>query len=227
MVAHELNNPLTTVTSLIQTVIEDIKRRDGINLFDQELIDDLEFADKELVRARSVVTSLLGLSRQTQTYSEAVNINLVIKDALRITVNQYKHHDLDIVASYASDIPDISGNFANLGHVVLNIIQNAIQAVIDIRGTIFLATRFDNDTGDVVFSCKDTGPGVPEAFRQDIFKPFFTTKDVGKGTGLGLYICHEIIQRHGGTLALIDKDEPGAEFEVRLPVRPECKKTTT
>ncbi len=217
-VAHELNNPLTTATSLIQTVLEDIEQGEKDNLFHGDLIEDLEFADKELVRARSIVTSLLGLSRQTQTYSEAVNINSVIKDALRIIVNQYKHHDLDIVKNFAPDLPEIQGNFANLGQVVLNIIQNAIQAVIDIQGTIFLTTGFDNDSGEIVFSCKDNGPGVPEAFRQDIFKPFFTTKEVGKGTGLGLYICHEIIQRHGGTLALIDKNTTGAEFEVRLPV---------
>jgi two-component system NtrC family sensor kinase len=164
------------------------------------------------------VTSLLGLSRQTQTYTEAVNINAVIKDALRIMNNQYKYHDLDIVENYAANLPEIRGNFANLGHVVLNIIQNAIQSVMDTQGTIFLTTWYNNDAGQVVFSCKDTGPGVPEAFRQDIFKPFFTTKEVGKGTGLGLYICHEIIQRHGGTLALIDTDAIGAEFEVRLSI---------
>ncbi len=225
-VAHELNNPLTTVTSSIQTVLEDIEHGDRNIPLDEDLIDDLKFADKELGRARSIVTSLLGLSRQTQTYSEAVNINSVIKDALRIMHNQYKYHDLDIVESYATDLPEIHGNFANLGQVALNIIQNAIQAVIDIRGTIFLTTRLDNDTGEIVFTCKDTGPGVPEAFRQDIYKPFFTTKDVGKGTGLGLYICHEIILRHGGTLALIDTDVTGAEFEVRLPVRTELKETT-
>ncbi|MBW1695023.1 MAG: GAF domain-containing protein [Deltaproteobacteria bacterium] len=225
-VAHELNNPLTTVTSSIQTVLEDIEHGDRNIPLDEDLIDDLKFADKELGRARSIVTSLLGLSRQTQTYSEAVNINSVIKDALRIMHNQYKYHDLDIVESYATDLPEIHGNFANLGQVALNIIQNAIQAVIDIRGTIFLTTRLDNDTGEIVFTCKDTGPGVPEAFRQDIYKPFFTTKDVGKGTGLGLYICHEIILRHSGTLALIDTDVTGAEFEVRLPVRAEFKETT-
>lgn len=226
-VAHELNNPLTTVTSLMQTVLEDIEHGDRNIPLDDDLIDDLKFADKELGRARSIVTSMLGLSRQTQTYSEAVNINSVIQDALRIMHNQYKYHDLDIVASYAPDLPEIYGNFANLGQVVLNIIQNAIQAVIDIQGTIFLTTRLDNDTDEIVFTCKDTGPGVPETFRQDIYKPFFTTKEVGKGTGLGLYICHEIIHRHSGTLELIDTDVTGAEFEVRLPVRVEFKETTT
>jgi len=131
--------------------------------------------------------------------------------------NQYKHCNLNIVETYVWDLPDIKGNFANLGQVALNVIQNAIQAVVETKGTISLSTHFDAATGQVVFLCKDTGPGIPEAVRQDIFKPFFTTKAVGKGTGLGLYICHEIVVKHGGTLKLVDADGPGAAFEIRLP----------
>ncbi|MGD9277306.1 MAG: ATP-binding protein [Desulfobacterales bacterium] len=217
-VAHELNNPLTTVTSLVQATIEDIEQWDQQSSFDPDLIEDLKFADKELGRAKSIVASLLGLSRQTQTYSEAVSINSVVKDALRIMHNQYKHHGLEIVENYDRNLPDIRGNFANLGQVALNIIQNAIQSVIHNQGVIYLDTWFDPDKSRVVFSCKDTGPGVPESIRQDIFKPFFTTKEVGKGTGLGLYICHEIVRKHGGTLKLRNNDGPGAVFEVALPI---------
>jgi two-component system NtrC family sensor kinase len=217
-VAHELNNPLTTVTSLVQATIEDIEQWDEQQPFDSDLIDDLKFADKELGRAKSIVASLLGLSRQTQTYSEAVSINSVVKDASRIMHNQYKHHGLEIVENYDRDLPDIQGNFANLGHMALNIIQNAIQSIIHNKGVIYLDTWFDSDERQVVFSCKDTGPGIPESIRQDIFKPFFTTKEVGRGTGLGLYICHEIVRKHGGTLKLRDSDGPGAVFEVTLPI---------
>ena len=216
-VAHELNNPLTTVTSLVQAAIEDIEQLDSENSLDADMIDDLKFADKELDRARSIVSSLLGLSRQTQTYSEAVDINSVVKDALRILHNQYKHYELNIVETYSKDLPDIRGNFANLGQVALNIIQNAILAVVDMKGTIFLSTHFDVNARQVVFLCKDTGPGIPVNIREDIFKPFFTTKAVGKGTGLGLYICHEIIVKHGGTLKHQKSNETGAVFEVRLP----------
>jgi two-component system NtrC family sensor kinase len=217
-VAHELNNPLTTVTSLVQATIEDIEQWDKQQPFDPDLIDDLKFADKELGRAKSIVASLLGLSRQTQTYSERVSINSVVKDALRIMHNQYKHHDIEIVEKYDRDLPDIQGNFANLGQVALNIIKNAIQSVIDIKGVIYIDTWFDFNKSQVVFSCKDTGSGIPESIRQDIFKPFFTTKEVGRGTGLGLYICHEIVRKHGGAIKLRDIDGPGAVFEVKLPI---------
>lgn len=216
--AHELNNPLASVTSLIQSTIEDLAEWDKNTSLDEDLIDDLKFADKELGRARSIVSSLLGLSRQTQTYSEAVNLNLVIEDALRILYNQYKHSDLNLIKNYADDLPDIQGNFANLGQVALNIINNAIQAVDEKQGSIYLRTGYNNDTNQVFFECKDTGNGVSESIRQDIFKPFFTTKEVGKGTGLGLYICHEIVQKHGGTITLENTDGQGARFVVRLPV---------
>jgi two-component system NtrC family sensor kinase len=216
-VAHELNNPLASVTSLIQTTIEDLDQWGEETVPDEDMIDDLKFAEGELARAKSIVASLLGLSRQTQTYSETVDLNLVIQDALRVLHNQYKYHHIDFVENYVQDLPDIQGNFANLGQVAVNIIKNAIQAIADQQGTIMLATRYDKDTGEVVFTCKDTGPGIPELLRQDIFKPFFTTKDVGLGTGLGLYICHEIIKKHGGTLTLESTAEQGAQFEVRLP----------
>ncbi len=217
-VAHELNNPLASVTSLIQTTLEDLERWDMKTQPGEDIIDDLRFANKDLARAKSIVKSLLDLSRQTHTYSEPVNFNLVIKDALRVLYNQYKYHDLVIVENYYQDLPYIQGNFANLGQVAINIIKNAFQSLSGKGGKIFLTTRFENNTGQVVFECLDTGPGIPESIRQDIFKPFFTTKEVGKGTGLGLYICHEIIQRHGGTLSLEKADGMGARFVVRLPV---------
>ena len=101
--------------------------------------------------------------------------------------------------------------------MVINIIKNAIQAVVDRKGRICLTTSFDNNTRQVVFECQDNGSGIPSSVRQDIFKPFFTTKEVGKGTGLGLYICHEIVKKHDGTITLEKSDEQGAKFVVRLP----------
>ncbi len=216
-VAHELNNPLASVKSLVQTTIEDLTELSRHVALDRELIDDLYFADKELERAREIVKSLLGLSRQTQTYTEAVDFNAVVKDALRVLHNQHKNLCIDIVEDYRASLPRIKGNFANLGQVVLNIVQNAIQAVKGESGTIYLSTAHDSGRQQVIFTCRDSGSGVPEEIRSDIFKPFFTTKEVGRGTGLGLYICHEIIQKHRGSLTLEKGDGRGACFTVALP----------
>jgi signal transduction histidine kinase len=215
-VAHELNNPLASVTGLIQSTIEDLKRLETRVPLEPELIDDLVFADRELARAKGIVGSLLGLSRQTETYTEAVDVNVVVQDALRVLYNQYKYRNLDITERYGKNLPHIRGNFSNLGQVALNLIKNAVQAVAPGKGRITLTTRFEKKTGQVVFECRDTGPGVPEAIRQDIFKPFFTTKEVGQGTGLGLYISHEIVRKHGGSLSLEKEIPSGACFVVRL-----------
>jgi len=218
-VAHELNNPLTSVTSLLQSIGEELSQWDRDRPLDADLLDDLHFADKELARAKSIVASLLGLSRQTQTYEEAVDMTSVVQDALRVLHNQYKHRQLRIEADLEPQLPKLQGNFANLGQVALNIIKNAIQALADRGGQVCLCTWHDVAGRQVVFQCRDNGSGIEAAIRQDVFKPFFTTKPVGRGTGLGLYICHQIVQRHGGTIALAAAEPHGTEVTVRLPVR--------
>lgn len=222
-VAHELNNPLTSVTSLLQSVLEELQEWQDGQLPDEDLIDDLHFADKELGRAKSIVASLLGLARQTQTYEEAVEMNLVIKDALQILHNQYKYTRVELVQHLKKDLPAIQGNFANLGQVVLNVIQNAFQAVSEGTGRIVLTTDYDPGGRCVVFRCRDNGPGIGQAIRQDVFKPFFTTKPVGQGTGLGLYICHEIITKHGGTIAIDPTISEGTQITICLPDREKSK----
>ncbi|MFZ3044273.1 MAG: ATP-binding protein, partial [Desulfatirhabdiaceae bacterium] len=196
--AHELNNPIAGAASLIQSTIEDMTAPDWHHDPDDDIIPDLEFAMDELGKAKSIVASLLGLSRQTETVSESVDLNRVIQDALRVLHNQVKTSRIRFIETYAEDLPIIRGNFASLGQVVLNIIQNAIQSVDRNSGVIEVVSRVDNEVKQIIFECADNGPGVPEHLRQDVFKPFFTTKEVGKGTGLGLYICHEIVSRHGG-----------------------------
>lgn len=218
--AHELNNPLTSVKSLLQSTLEDLADWDGHHAPDSDLIEDLQFADRELSRARDIVASLLGLSRQTQTYAESVDLTTVVRHALRILFNPTKEGGIRIAENLDPNLPRIQGNFANLGQVVLNIVKNALQAV-DGKGTVALSTHHDRSAAQVVFTCVDSGPGIDPDIRQDIFKPFFTTKAVGEGTGLGLYICHEIISRHGGRLLLTDARE--TTFEIRLPVAaPAC-----
>jgi two-component system NtrC family sensor kinase len=219
-VAHELNNPLTSVTSLLQSVQEELHRTTAGPPADPELMDDLQFADKELARARGIVASLLGLSRQTQTYEEAVDLNLVVRDTLRVLSNPCKHAAVRVVEDLADPLPAVRGNFANLGQVVLNIIQNAIQAFVPPGGCIELTTRLDAERREVVFCCRDNDPGIDPAIRQHVFKPFFTTKPVGQGTGLGLYICHQIVQKHGGAISLTPAEPRGTLVTVRLPLNP-------
>jgi len=225
-VAHELNNPLASVSSLVQSAVETIEDEFSQQATvsnqtvegKEELVEDLKFSLKELNRAKDIVASLLSISRQTQEYTELVLLSDVSKDALRILFNQYKGTGIQIVEDYAANLPKIKGNFANLGQVCLNILTNAIQVVCKESGKIIVRTEFDESSNRVVFECKDNGPGISEEVMKDIFKPFFTTKEVGKGTGLGLYISYEIVRRHNGEVLARNNPDGGALFHVELPV---------
>ena len=218
--AHELNNPLASSSSLVQTSIEaigqwkDVKDRDR-----DELIEDLQFSLKELDRAANIVKSLLGLSRQTQTYVEQVNINILIDDALRVLRNRYKGSEIIIERDLEEDLPEIEGNFANLGQVAINIINNAIQALPDGKGKVTLVTRYEEDKDIIRIECHDTGKGMSPEDVRDAFKPFFTTKKPGEGTGLGLYISHEIIKKHDGNIAIQSDRGVGTILSVELPCK--------
>lgn len=217
-VAHELNNPLASSTSLIQSTVEDLEKWKRDSPPDQNLIEDMKFALKELERARDIVASLLGLSRQSQSRFEKMNMNDAARDALKILKNRLKQGDIKVYESYDESLPEIKGNFAGIGQVFLNIISNAFQAVEGKNGRIDIETYCDRDRKAAVFECKDNGPGIPGEIRMDIFKPFFTTKDVGKGTGLGLFLCHEIVEKHGGSIEFENRKDGGAKFSVKIPV---------
>ena len=217
--AHELNNPLSSASSLIQTSVESMEKLDKKGDDENEIIDDLEFSLKELKRTKDIVKSLLDLSRQTQTYVEPVNINVVIDDALRVLYNQYKHLNVNIEKDYDETLPEIKGNFANLGQVFINIIKNAIQALPEGKGKISLTTRYKRELDSVSAQCHDTGKGISPETIKDIFKPFFTTKEIGEGTGLGLYISHEIIKRHGGDIYIRSEAGKGSVFTITLPCK--------
>jgi two-component system, NtrC family, sensor kinase len=218
-VAHELNNPLTSVTSLLQSTMEDLQHWNPAQPPHNEWIDDLRFADRELARAKSIVGSLLGLARQTQTYAESVDINGVILDALRLLHNQSNYATVKIEQDLEVGLPGIHGNFSQLGQVAMNLLKNAIDAVSGkADGLIVVRSRYLAGTHEILFACEDNGCGIPETIRKDVFKPFFTTKPVGQGTGLGLYICHGIVQKHGGTIQLEPTRPCGTLVTVKLPL---------
>ena len=218
-IAHELNNPLASTSSLIQTNIEVLNEKKDRTEGDIELVHDLEFSLKELKRAENIIKSVLGLSRQTQVYVENVDINANIEDALRVLYNQYKHTGITIEKDFDENLPRINGNFANLGQVFMNIIKNAVQAIPNGNGTVSLKTRYIRDTNTVRIECRDSGTGIPDELIKDIFKPFFTTKAVGSGSGLGLYISHEIIKKHEGLISVSSKPGQGTTVTIDLPVK--------
>ncbi|MDP3096721.1 MAG: ATP-binding protein [Syntrophales bacterium] len=216
--AHELNNPIAGAMSLVETSVETIAGWEMQADKRDEILEDLRFSIGELRRSAAIIRSLLDLSRQTQTYVEAVDMNRAVDDALRVLHNQYKNLPVEIVKAYDDALPAVEGNFANLGQVLINIIRNALQALPEGKGRITLTTR--RPSADIVaVECRDTGVGIPAVSLKDIFKPFFTTKAVGRGTGLGLYLSHEIIRRHGGQIRVASEKGRGTVVTVELPCK--------
>ncbi|PIP08811.1 MAG: hypothetical protein COX51_02360, partial [Syntrophobacteraceae bacterium CG23_combo_of_CG06-09_8_20_14_all_50_8] len=144
--AHELNNPLASASSLIQSSLETISKAEKTG---DDVADDLKFSLKELRRMRDIVKSLLDLSRQTQVYVEPVPVNVAIDDALRILYNQYKYLRVEIEKNYDENLPVVEGNFANLGQVFINVIKNALQALPNGVGRIILTTSYDSGKDSV------------------------------------------------------------------------------
>ncbi len=218
-IAHELNSPLASASSFIQTDIELIEEQREKRPLDQEILQDLTYALKELNRTKEIVRSVLDLSRQRQTYEEDVDMNAVLEDALRVLHNTYKSMEVVIEKNYDLQIPVIKGNFSNLGQVLINVVKNALQALPGGKGRIFLSTSYNRDADRVVVECRDEGGGIDPSVVRDIFKPFFTTKDVGKGSGLGLYVSYEIIKKHNGDIRVSSEIAKGTTVTIELPCR--------
>ena len=216
--AHELNNPIAGAMSLVETSAEVIAGWNGEMKNRDEVLDDLRFSLGELKRAGTIIRSLLDLSRQTQTYLEAVDMNRAVDDALRVLHNQFKQMSVEIIKEFG-EVPEVEGNFANLGQVLINVIRNALQALPEGKGRITLSTCHRPASNTVVVACQDSGTGIPAAVLKDVFKPFFTTKKVGQGTGLGLYISHEIVRRHGGQISVESQDGRGALVTIEIPCK--------
>ncbi len=208
-IAHELNNPIAGVMSTLEYYIEHLEGQ-------SELLDDLTFSLNELKRTKEIIKSLLEASRQKDEVKELVEIHAPIDDTLRILHNQYKLKNISINKKFKAINGIIKGNSARLCQVFINIIKNAIDAICDENGVITIET-FNKDEGQLVCIITDNGAGIEKHVLKDIFKPFFTTKQQGKGIGLGLFIVHEIIKDHEGLIEVESNQTTGTAFTFIFP----------
>jgi len=216
--AHELNNPLASALSLTESSMETLADSGDREESRREVMDDLAFAAKELRRAEKIIKSLLSLSRRNDDSSELVDINDVIEDALRVLHGRYKKRDISITRDYCSVNAVVEGNFAQLGQALINIINNALQALPERGGTVSLTSRVSERDKVLWVECRDNGHGIAEQNLRDVFKPFYTTRKPGEGTGLGLYIAHEIIRRYRGFINIESEEGKGAVVTVQIPL---------
>lgn len=214
-VAHELNNPLATILSWAERLSQQATD-------DDRLKRGLDVIRSESERAARIVRNLLTFARKRQSTRALVDLNEVVRETLSLRAYEQRITNITVIPALAAGLPPVFADGHQVKQVLLNLLQNAEQAMLGAngRGTIVLRTWHDSVKGVVVMEVNDDGPGVPDDVQGKIFDPFFTTKEVGKGTGLGLTVAYAIVQEHGGKIALRSHRGAGASFFVELPVSP-------
>jgi two-component system NtrC family sensor kinase len=221
-VAHEINNPLAVIlqkTGWLQDLLEEEEFQKSPN--SEEFRTSVKKIEEHVERARKVVHNMLGYARRMEPRLEDVDVNQTINQTVDLLENFARSNNIDLQTDLAEQLPIIAGDQAQLQQVILNLVNNAIDAI-GKDGTV--SVKSSADKSEIRITITDTGPGIPESMQKKVFDPFYTTKSTGKGTGLGLWISYSIIEKMGGKLALLSKEGQGASFTITLPIVQPIKK---
>jgi two-component system NtrC family sensor kinase len=211
-IAHELNNPINNIVLTAESLKEDFGELDR-----EEAVSFIQDILVQAERASDIVKGLLDFSRSERPELEPISIVAVIDDTLKLVRNQLMLSGIQVDKDVSPDIPPISGDRKSLQQVFLNLFINAIQAMPD-GGHLII--RVWSDRGQWLHvDVTDTGQGINSEHLPHIFDPFYTTKEVGRGTGLGLSVTYGIIEKHGGHIEAHSKTGEGATFAMVLPVK--------
>lgn len=207
-VAHEINNPLGTITIFAHLLLKNIPE-------DSPARADIQLIIEEANRTKEIVQGLLSFARETKLRPGSTNMNDLIEDVLGLVVNQSLFHNIKIKKNLYEDLPTIFVDSTQLKQVFLNMFLNAAQAMSG-EGKLTISTDLDTESNIIQIRIQDNGSGIPENVLSKIFDPFYTTKE--KGTGLGLAISYGIVQRHGGKIDVETEIGKGTTFIISLPV---------
>ena len=208
-VAHEINNPLTTILTTAMLIQEDLDPEDPT-------YEELDTITKETLRCRKIVTSLLEFARQTHPAKRVNDLNETIEENLLLTKKQAAFNDVRIESRLSPDIPPFLFDKGQIEQVMINLVINAVEATPP-GGNITASTAYRRGTQSAEITVADTGAGIAPENNEKLFDPFFTTKETG--TGLGLAIPHGMVEQHGGAISAQSTPGKGAEFVVRLPAK--------
>lgn len=208
-----MNNPLSVVFGYAQMMQG--KSDDPV------LAERIELICQSAERAGKIVKTFLAMARQRPTQIEDCALNAVIQTAVEVSGYTLKADVITVTCDFAADLPPVAGDFDQLAQVFSNLIINAGHALQHrpTEAQITLRSRYDPVQNQIIAEVQDNGHGIPHDIRARIFDPFFSTKDVGQGTGIGLAFSHKIIASHDGELTL-KPTQTGACFQVRLPAMP-------
>jgi PAS domain S-box-containing protein len=219
-IAHEINNPLTSVAGYAEALLR--RFRDEPSLGADSRLNDftryLEVIVREAYHCKGIIGNLLNFGRKSDGLLATVNLNRLIQEILELLRHQPNYGEVAIVVDLAEDIPLINGDPSGLRQVFMNLLVNACQAIKD-GGMIKVSSVYSENEAAILVEISDTGCGIAHDVIERIWDPFFTTKEVGKGVGLGLALSYNIVKRHGGEISVKSAVGEGTVFTVQLPVR--------
>jgi two-component system, NtrC family, sensor kinase len=207
-VAHEINNPMTTILTSAMLMQEDLEE-------DDPLRQELDLIASEAMRCRKIVTSLLNFSRQSKPDKRLNNINRLVRECELLTHKQAAFKNISMRCELAERIPKMYFDKGQIEQALINLILNAVEATAQ-GGHITITTHCCDAKDYASIALSDTGEGISKEYLDKIFDPFFTTKDAG--TGLGLAITHGIIEQHGGRIEVDSQEGEGTCFTIMLPI---------
>lgn len=219
-IAHEINNPLTSILGLTSLMLDS----PPATTLDGEAREDLEMMHAEAQRARDIVRGLLDFARAGTPRRQIIDFNQLIEEAIFLVYTKSVSYKVELSKQF-SDLPNVYWDASQIKQVIVNLLNNAVQAMLDNPeaerpAQLAISTRLNSnsDPPDVICTISDTGPGIAPEHMDKIFDPFFTTKEVGEGTGLGLSISYSIVEQHGGSISVNSVPGQGTTFVVTLPV---------
>ncbi len=239
-IAHEIQNPLNFVNNFSEVnreMIDELKAELKGGNVDEALsiAEDIGLNEDKInhhgKRADSIVKGMLEHSRSRSGEREPTDLNVMADEFIRLSYHGFKSKDnsfnAELVTRFDPDLPKIDVVQQDIGRVLLNLLNNAFYAVNqkaktadeDYTPTVAVETFFLSLDGVGGLKVRDNGVGIPDAIKDKIMQPFFTTKPTGEGTGLGLSLTYDmVVKGHGGTLEVSSKEGEGSEFTISLPI---------
>jgi two-component system NtrC family sensor kinase len=215
-IAHEINNPVAIMVEeagWVEDLLQEEECQEASNL--QELKRAVKQIQTQGKRCKEITQKLLSFARRTDPKVKEVRLNDLVQEIVALCEQRARFTSVQIKTALMPDLPHIVASPSEMQQVLLNLINNAVDAMEKRGGSIEVTTRLDGQF--VVLDVADTGPGIPQANLGRIFDPFFTTKPVGKGTGLGLSICFGIVHKMGGEISVSSTVGVGTVFHIRIP----------
>ncbi len=208
-IAHEINQPLSYISTVLQTVPQQINSG---HCSAEQITAALQSAYQRVGRMTTIIQHLRTFGRKQGDGFEQVKLSTVLDDSLLLVGERMRIGNIDFVREVPATLPAVTGNAGQLEQILINLFQNAIDALESFEGkrVIAVTMQVDSDKNAIVIQFSDTGPGISEQDADKIFDPFYTTKPAGKGTGLGLSIAYGIIRAHNGTIRHISKRQAAA-----------------